>query len=152
MFRKILIANRGEIAVRIIRACHELGIRAAAVYSEVDRAALHVLQADEAYLIGPPAATESYLNIGRILDATKRCGAEAIHPGYGFLSEDPAFARGCEKAGIKFIGPSPESIELMGSKTRARQQMEKAGVPFVPGTSRGVESETQAEEIASRLG
>src|SRR5437667_7365038 len=110
MVRKILIANRGEIAVRIIRACHELGIRAVAVYSEADRAALHVLQADEAYLIGPPAATESYLNIDRILDATKRCSAEAIHPGYGFMSENPAFARACENAGIKFIGPSPESI------------------------------------------
>src|SRR5581483_9493934 len=133
MFRKILIANRGEIAVRVIRACHELGITAAAVYSEVDRAALHVLRADEAYAIGPAAASESYLNIDRILEAARRAGADAIHPGYGFLSENPRFARACRDAGIKFIGPSAESMELMGSKTRARQQMQEAGVPFVPG-------------------
>ena len=152
MFKKLLIANRGEIAVRVIRACHELGLVAVAVYSDTDRGALHVLKADEAYRIGPPAASESYLRIDRILDAAKRCGADAIHPGYGFLSENPTFARACRDAGIKFIGPSPESIELMGSKTRARQQMEKAGVPFVPGTSRGVESLAQAAEIAKKLG
>jgi acetyl-CoA carboxylase biotin carboxylase subunit len=151
MFKKLLIANRGEIAVRVIRACHELGIVAVAVYSDTDRAALHVLKADEAYRIGPPAASESYLNIERILDAAKRSGADAIHPGYGFLSENSAFARACRDAGIKFIGPSPESIALMGSKTRARRQMEKAGVPFVPGTSRGVESLAQASEIAKKL-
>ena len=152
MFKKLLIANRGEIAVRVIRACHELGIVAVAVYSDTDRAALHVLKADEAYRIGPPAARESYLSIDRILDAAKRCGADAVHPGYGFLSENSTFARACQDAGIKFVGPSPESIELMGSKTRARQQMEKAGVPFVPGTSRGVESLAQAAEIAKKLG
>jgi acetyl-CoA carboxylase biotin carboxylase subunit len=152
MFTKILIANRGEIAVRVIRACHELGISSVAVYSEVDRKALHVLKADEAYLIGPPPAAESYLNIERILEAAKGSGADAIHPGYGFLSENAQFARACRDAGIKFIGPSPESIDLMGSKTRARQQMEKAGVPFVPGTSRGVESVAEAREIAVTLG
>ena len=152
MFKKILIANRGEIAVRVIRACHEMGIAAVAVYSEVDRAALHVMRADEAYLIGPAAASESYLNIPRILETAKRAGADAIHPGYGFLSENPKFARACREAGVKFIGPPPESMELMGSKTRARQQMEKAGVPFVPGTSRGLESSAEAEAIADRLG
>lgn len=152
LFNKILIANRGEIAVRLIRACHELGIRAVAVYSEVDRASLHVLKADEAYLIGPAPAAESYLNIQRILDAAKRAGADAIHPGYGFLSENAAFARACGDHGFKFIGPSPESIELMGAKTRARQEMQKAGIPFVPGSSRGLASLDEAGELASRLG
>jgi acetyl-CoA carboxylase, biotin carboxylase subunit len=152
LFNKILIANRGEIALRLIRACYELGITAVAVYSEPDRAALHVLKADEAYAIGPAPAGESYLNIDRILETAKRCGAEAIHPGYGFLSENAAFAKACGDAGIKFIGPSPASIDLMGSKTRARQQMEKAGVPFVPGTSRGLESLAKAREVAAKLG
>src|SRR6476646_98317 len=152
MFKKILIANRGEIAVRVVRACHDLGIPAVAVYSEVDRAALHVLRADEAYPMGPAPAAGSYLNILRILEAATRSGADAIHPGYGCLSENPKFARACQEAGIKFIGPPPQSMELMGSKTRARQQMEKAGVPFVPGTSRGLEPVKEAEEIAGKLG
>jgi acetyl-CoA carboxylase biotin carboxylase subunit len=152
MFKKILIANRGEIAVRVIRACRELGITSVAVYSDVDRTALHVLKADEAYGIGPAAAVESYLNVGRIVEVAKRCGADAVHPGYGFLSETPTFARACGEAGIKFIGPSPESMELMGSKTRARQGMEKAGVPFVPGTSRGIESLAEAQKVAAGLG
>jgi len=152
MFKKILIANRGEIAVRVIRACHEMGIIAVAVYSQVDRTALHVRRADEAYLIGPAAAAESYLNVERIIDAARRSGAEAIHPGYGFLSENPRFAQACRDAGIKFIGPPPESMELMGSKTRARKQMEKASVPFVPGTSHGVQSLSEAREIAASLG
>jgi acetyl-CoA carboxylase, biotin carboxylase subunit len=152
MFRKILIANRGEIAVRVIRACHEMGIQAAAVYSQVDRTGLHVRRADEAYLIGPAPAAESYLNIEHVIDAAKRCGADAIHPGYGFLSENPRFARACRDANIKFIGPPLESMELMGSKTRARKQMEKADVPFVPGTSHGMQSVAEARESAARLG
>jgi acetyl-CoA carboxylase, biotin carboxylase subunit len=152
MFKRILIANRGEIAVRVIRACRELGIASVAVYSDVDRAALHVLKADEAYAIGPAAATESYLNTERIVEVAKRCGADAVHPGYGFLSENPKFARACGEAGIKFIGPSAESMERMGSKTRARQGMEKAGVPLVPGTSRGIDSLAEAKKVAAGLG
>jgi len=152
MFKKILIANRGEIAVRVIRACHEMGIAAVAVYSDVDRASLHVRKADEAYPIGPPAATESYLNIGKILDVAKRSGADAVHPGYGFLSENAKFARACAEVGVKFIGPTAAAMDAMGSKTRARQAMEKAGVPFVPGTSRGLESFEQAKEVAERIG
>src|SRR5271169_2885642 len=152
MFKKILIANRGEIAVRVLRACHEMGIAAVVVYSDVDRAALHVRKADEAYPIGAPAASESYLNIGKILDVAARSGADAIHPGYGFLSENAKFAQACADAGVKFIGPTPAAMEAMGSKTRARQAMEKAGVPFVPGTSRGVESFDEAEQVAARIG
>ena len=152
MFKKILIANRGEIAVRVIRACHEMGIAAVAVYSDVDRAALHVRKADEAYPIGAPAASESYLNIQKILDVAARSGADAIHPGYGFLSENAKFARACADAGVKFIGPTAAAMDAMGSKTRARQAMERAGVPFVPGTSRGLESFEQAEQVAARIG
>jgi acetyl-CoA carboxylase biotin carboxylase subunit len=152
MFKKILIANRGEIAVRVIRACRELGIPSVAVYSDVDRASLHVRKADEAYHIGPPAATESYLNVARILDVAKRSGADAIHPGYGFLSENAGFAQACSDADVKFIGPTSASMEMMGSKTRARQEMERAGIPFVPGTSRGLESARQAEDVANKVG
>ncbi len=152
MFKKILIANRGEIAVRVIRACREMGIPSVAVYSDVDRAALHVLMADEAYHIGPASAAESYLNIAKILDAAKRSGADAIHPGYGFLSENAKFAQACAGAGVKFIGPSAASMEMMGSKTRARQEMEKAGVPFVPGTSRGLDSAQHAKDVAAKIG
>jgi acetyl-CoA carboxylase biotin carboxylase subunit len=152
MFKKILIANRGEIAVRVIRACRELGIISVAVYSDVDRASLHVRKADEAYHIGPPAAADSYLNIAKILEVAKRSSADAIHPGYGFLSENAKFAQACSDAGVKFIGPTAASMEMMGSKTRARQAMEKAGVPFVPGTSRGLESAEQAEQVAVKVG
>jgi acetyl-CoA carboxylase biotin carboxylase subunit len=152
MFKKILIANRGEIAVRIIRACRELGIATVAVYSDVDRAALHVRKSDEAYAIGPAAAAESYLRMDKILDIAKRSGAEAIHPGYGFLSENAKFAQACGDAGVKFIGPTPHSMKLMGSKTSARQQMEKAGVPFVPGTSRGLATSEEGEAVAERIG
>ena len=152
MFKKILIANRGEIAVRVIRACHEMGIAAVVVYSDVDRAALHVRKSDEAYPIGAPAAAESYLNIQKMLDVAKKSGAEAIHPGYGFLSENARFAQACADAGVKFIGPTPAAMEAMGSKTRARQAMERAGVPFVPGTSRGLESVEEAEQVAERIG
>jgi len=152
MFKKILIANRGEIAVRVIRACHEMGIAAVAVYSDVDRAALHVRKVDEAYPIGAPAASESYLNIQKILDVAARSGADAIHPGYGFLSENAKFARACADAGLKFIGPTAAAMDAMGSKTKARQAMERAGVPFVPGTSRGLESFEEAEQVAARIG
>ena len=152
MFKKILIANRGEIAVRVIRACRELGIGAVAIFSDADRASLHVSRADEAYHIGPSAASESYLNISKIIAVAKRSGAEAIHPGYGFLSENPKFAQACADAGMKFIGPSAASMEMMGSKTRARAAMEKAGVPFVPGVSHGLASFSEADEVASRIG
>src|SRR5215475_12027643 len=124
MFKKILIANRGEIAVRVIRACHEMGIAAVAVYSDVDRASLHVRKADEAYLIGAAAARESYLHMEKILDVARRSGADVVHPGYGFLSENAKFASVCADSGVKFIGPTAAVMEMMGSKTRARQAME----------------------------
>ena len=150
-FAKLLIANRGEIAVRIIRACHEIGIRTVAVYSEADRDAQHVRFAHEAYPIGPPPSTESYLRIDKILDAAKRSQAEAIHPGYGFLSENPSFARACRDAGVVFVGPPPEAMEAMGDKVRARALMTRAGVPVVPG-SPPLESEEHALEEAGRIG
>ena len=151
MFRKVLIANRGEIAVRVIRACQEMGVRTVAVYSDVDRGALHVRKADEAYAIGPAAARESYLNIEKILDVAKKSGAEAIHPGYGFLSENAAFAQACADAKVKFIGPTASAMNIMGSKTGARQAMEKVGVPFVPGSSKGL-SYDEAVKVAENVG
>ncbi len=151
MFKRVLIANRGEIAVRIIRACREMGVESVAVFSDVDRRALHVRKADYAYHIGPATASESYLNIEKILDVAKRSGAEAIHPGYGFLSENAKFARTCKDAGVKFIGPTAESMEMMGSKTRARQNMKRAGVPFVPGSERGLEFDG-IERMAEQIG
>ncbi len=154
--KKILVANRGEIAVRVMRGCRELGIATVAVYSDVDRAALHVRHADEAYPIGPPPARESYLDIGKILDVAKRAGADAIHPGYGFLSEKAEFARACEAAGFIFIGPPADAIDAMGDKTRARKKMMDAGVPVVPGDNgthgRGFESAESALEAAKRIG
>ncbi|MBE0711804.1 MAG: acetyl-CoA carboxylase biotin carboxylase subunit, partial [Candidatus Aminicenantes bacterium] len=144
MFRKILIANRGEIAVRVIKACREMGIGSVAVYSEADTASLHVRLADEAVLVGPPPAAESYLDMERILEAARTTGAEAIHPGYGFLSENAAFARLCEERGIVFIGPNSRALELVGDKVRARQTMEKAGIPTVPGMT---SVSTSLEEI-----
>ncbi len=147
MFSKILIANRGEIAVRIIRACDELGIESVAVYSELDREAPHVARATEAHLLGGAAPAESYLNVERILEVARTSGAEAIHPGYGFLAENAPFARACEQAGIVFIGPPADAIDAMGSKTRARELMRDAGVPIVPGTVEPVADLAAARKI-----
>jgi acetyl-CoA carboxylase biotin carboxylase subunit len=154
--KKILIANRGEIAVRVMRACRELGIQTVAIYSDADRAALHVRTADEAYPVGPPPARESYLDIQKVLDAAKKSGADAIHPGYGFLSEKAEFARACDAAGVIFIGPPADAIDAMGDKTRARAKMMAAGVPVVPGdngpTGRGFPSAEAALESARKIG
>jgi acetyl-CoA carboxylase biotin carboxylase subunit len=152
MFNKILIANRGEIAVRVIRTCRSMGIASVAVYSDADRASLHVRFADEAVHIGPAPANESYLDIERILEAARASGAEAIHPGYGFLSENASFAEACDQAGIKFIGPTAASMRLMGSKTRAREVMQAAGVPVVPGTTAALVSTEEAVTTASEIG
>ena len=151
MFTKILIANRGEIAVRVARACRELGIASVAVYSDVDRAALHVRFADEAYHIGAAPATESYLNIEKIIDVARRSGAQAIHPGYGFLSENPEFAEACARTKIKFIGPTAAAMRAMGSKTRARQAAIAAKIPVVPGAANGLTRE-EAIRFATEIG
>jgi acetyl-CoA carboxylase biotin carboxylase subunit len=149
---KVLIANRGEIAVRVIRACREMGYPTVAVFSEPDRAALHVVYADEAWPIGPAPSRESYLRIDRIIEAAKKSRADAIHPGYGFLAENAEFARACADAGILFIGPSPESIDAMGSKTESRQRMKAAGVPVVPGLTEAVKSFDEIAEFAKSSG
>src|SRR4030042_3939388 len=133
MFKKILIANRGEIAVRVIKACREMGIASVAVYSEADRTSLHVQMADEAVLIGPPPAIESYLDIDKIVAAVRATGAAAVHPGTGVLAENPVFARRLEEEKIVFIGPNSPALELVGDKIRARQTMEKAAIPIIPG-------------------
>src|SRR4051812_9335056 len=147
MFSKVLVANRGEIAVRVMRTLEEMGIATVAVYSEADRDAPHVKRADEAYLLGPGPANESYLVVDKIIDAAKKSGAEGIHPGYGFLAENAAFVRACDKAGITFIGPPADAIDAMGSKTRAREIMKDAGVPIVPGTTDPVDSVEDAKKI-----
>jgi acetyl-CoA carboxylase biotin carboxylase subunit len=152
LFKRVLIANRGEIAVRVIRACRELGIESVAVYSEPDRTALHVRQADYAYPIGPAAASESYLRIDKLLAVAKESGAEAIHPGYGFLSERAPFAQACADAGIVFIGPSASAISSMGDKVEARRLMRKANVPVVPGSDDALASDGDVEKIAADAG
>jgi len=149
---KVLIANRGEIAVRVIRACREMGFPTVAVYSDADIAALHVVYADQSLPIGPAPSRESYLRIDRIIYAAKKSGADAIHPGYGFLAENAAFARACREAGLIFIGPSPESIEAMGSKTESRQRMKAAGVPIVPGLTEAVKSVDEIADFARTAG
>ncbi len=151
-FRKVLVANRGEIAVRVMRTCRELGISTVAVFSEADRSALHVRTADQAYCVGPPPSRESYLDIDRIIDAAKRSGADAIHPGYGFLSENAAFVRACERAGIVFIGPPASAMDELGEKTRARQNMMKADVPVVPGSAAPFATVDEARAYATRIG
>ena len=151
MFKKILIANRGEIALRIIRACRELGIKSVAVHSEVDRDSLHVLFADESVCIGPGPSNESYLNIPQLISAAEITHADAIHPGYGFLAENSYFAEVCESCGITFIGPSKETILKMGDKVQARQMMEKAGVPIIPGSPAHIENIDEAIKIARKI-
>jgi pyruvate carboxylase subunit A len=152
MVKKILIANRGEIAVRVMRACREMGIASVAVYSEADKEALFAKYADEAYCIGPPPARASYLDIQKVMEAAKKCGADAIHPGYGFLAENPKFARSCEEESVTFIGPSSRVLELMGDKIAARREMIKAGVPVVPGTEECVMEPDHARDVADAIG
>src|SRR6478609_8963073 len=152
MIKKVLIANRGEIAVRIIRACKELGIESVAVYSEADKEALHVQLADEAYCIGPKLSKDSYLNTTNIISVAKKTGADAIHPGYGFLAENADFAELCREVNVTFIGPSPESINQMGTKDVARETMREAGVPIVPGSTGIVESVEDGMSIANDIG
>ena len=144
MFKKILIANRGEVAMRVIVACRELGIKTVAVYSEVDESSLHVRFADEEVCIGPPRSAESYLSVPAIISAAEISGADAIHPGYGFLSESSYLAEVCEACDIRFIGPDPNVIKLMGDKSRARRAMKKAGLPLLPGSDGPVVNEDQA--------
>jgi acetyl-CoA carboxylase biotin carboxylase subunit len=152
MFSKILVANRGEIAIRVMRACREMGIKSVAVYSEADGKAQHVRYADEAFLLGPAPAGDSYLVFDRVIDAALRSGAEAIHPGYGFLSENPAFARKVKRSGLVFIGPKPETIKLLGDKTTARRRMVEAGVPVVPGTEKPAADLDEVRSLAEEMG
>jgi acetyl-CoA carboxylase biotin carboxylase subunit len=151
MFKKVLVANRGEIALRVMRTCRELGIATVAVYSDVDRNALHVRYADEAFLLGPGPPRESYLNVPKVVQAAREAKADAVHPGYGFLSENGDFAQACKKAKIAFIGPTPEAMRLLGDKVAARKRMRDAGVPVVPGTDGEVEPE-EARRVAEEIG
>jgi acetyl-CoA carboxylase biotin carboxylase subunit len=152
MFNKILIANRGEIALRIICACKELGIQTVAVYSEADRYSLHVRFADEAVCIGPPRSSESYLNVASIISAAEITGAEAVHPGYGFLAESAYFAEVCETSQLAFIGPKPEAIRLMGDKNQARRKMAELGLPILPGSEGIIQSEDDCRRLAEEIG
>src|SRR5437588_3692628 len=152
MFKKVLVANRGEIALRIILSCKELGIKTVAVFSEADRHALHVRFADEAICIGPPRSADSYLNIPSVISAAEVSNVDAVHPGYGFLSESAYFAEVCEASKIKFIGPSSEAIRLMGDKARARSEMRRFGLPVLPGRSDSVHSEKEAIATADAVG
>jgi len=151
-FKKILIANRGEIAVRVIRACREMGIIPVAVYSDADKKALHVRLAEEAYPLGESSPLKSYLNIDKILTTAKKCGAEALHPGYGFLSENPELVKGCEREGIRFIGPSSQAMAVMGNKTASRTAMQNAGIPIVPGTLEPLLNEKELVQQAEKIG
>jgi acetyl-CoA/propionyl-CoA carboxylase biotin carboxyl carrier protein len=152
MFDKVMVANRGEIAVRIFRTLRELGITSVAVYSEADRGSLHVAYADEAFLVGPPPAAQSYLEIDTLVETALRAGAEAVHPGYGFLAENAGFARSVEEAGLVWIGPPADAIELMGEKTRARTAMQKAGVPIIPGTTEPVATVEELIALGESVG
>ena len=152
MFRKVLVANRGEIALRVLNACRELGIRTVAVYSEADRNSLHVKFADEAICIGPPRPADSYLNVPAVISAAEIADVEAIHPGYGLLSENANFAEVCRASNIKFIGPPPEVTRLMGEKEKARQAMKKAKVPILPGSDSVIASAEEAQEWAEKVG
>jgi pyruvate carboxylase subunit A len=151
-FEKVLVANRGEIAIRVMRACRELGVETVAIYSDADKNALHVKYADEAFHVGEAPPSKSYLNIDRILEVAKKSGAEAVHPGYGFLAENYRFARRCQEEGVTFIGPSWQTIEMMGSKIGSKKTMRDVGVPVVPGTEGGVRNVDEARKISEEIG
>ena len=152
MLKKVLVANRGEVAVRIIRACREMGIRTVAIYSEADKEALHTKLADESICIGPAPSNKSYLNIKNIIETACLTGCDGIHPGYGFLSENSHFAKICDEIGIKFIGPNYKMIDLMGNKSKAKETMKKAGVPVVPGSEGVISSISEAIKIVEKIG